>query len=84
MKILSELSHTQCENALNKLVDYVISFDKEYHAKNEHTEFEAGQRLAYATILDTVKNQLVVDGVKVDVDLEKICTDLLLNKYKHE
>ena len=77
MKILSETTHEQFENSMNKLLEYVLWFDKEYKKKSEHSEFEKGQHLAYYTILDTVKNQLVIDGIELDCDLEKICNDLL-------
>ncbi len=76
MRILSKITHEQAENALNKLINYVLDFDKEFRAKSEHSEFEEGQHLAYYTILDTVKNQLAVDDIKLDVDLEKICDNL--------
>lgn len=56
----------------------MIDFDKYYISKEEHTDFERGQHLAYYTILDTLKNQLIVDDVKLDVDIEKIVDGLLL------
>ena len=80
MRIISETTHEQFENGLNKLIDYVVSFDKEYKENDNHSEFEQGQHLAYYTILDTVKNQLNVDGIELDEDLEKICNDVIFEK----
>ncbi len=77
MKILTEMTHEQCENALNKLINYVLTFDREYREKDIHSEFEEGQHLSYYTILDTVRNQLETDNIKLSEDLEKICDDLL-------
>ena len=77
MRILTEMTHEQCENALNKLINYVTTFDREFREKKSHTEFEEGQHLAYYTILDTVRNQLETDGIRLDGDLEEVCDDLL-------
>lgn len=81
MRIESEITREQAENALNRLIDYVLDFEEEYRQKEDHDEFTQGQRLAYLTILDTVKNQLVTDNVRLDVDLARLCDDLLLKKY---
>ena len=77
MHIKGKTTPQQFENALNKLVDYVVWFDQEYHKKSKHSDFEKGQHLAYFTVLDTVKNQLIDYGVQIDEDLETICNQLL-------
>lgn len=78
MKVLQDITNEQYENIINKVFNYVINFDKYYQSKEEHTDFERGQHLAYYTMIDTIKNQLVVDDVKLDVDIEKIVDELLL------
>lgn len=78
MKVLQDITNEQYENIINKVFNYVIDFDQEYKTTKNHTDFERGQHLAYYTILDTLKNQLIVDEVKFDVDIEKIIDELLL------
>ena len=59
------------------MIDYVVSFDVEYKAKDQHNDFERGQHLAYYTLLDSMKNQLILDEVELDKDLESVVEGLL-------
>lgn len=77
VKIVNKTNTEQMENLINKLIDYAVSFDAEYKAKDQHDDFERGQHLAYYTMLDALKNQLLLDGVELDKDLESIVEGLL-------
>lgn len=77
VKLLQDITNEQYENIINKVFSYVIDFNEEYKSSNNHTDFERGQHLAYYTMIDTIKNQLIVDNVKLDTDIEKFVDELL-------
>lgn len=77
IKVISDISKEYFENALNKLTNYILRHDDEYEELENPTDFEKGMHFAYYTMLDTVKNQLLVDGIELDTDLEKVCNTLI-------
>lgn len=71
----SKLDEQTVKELIARLIDNANETQKEYR-KDKKSEFNSGKALAYYEMLDTLKNQLIID----DADLSEFGLNIDLDK----